>query len=102
MLVSAVAQIQRERLQREKDVAYQVVQQLTTELEQARIKEHQDTPVFTVLEHVTVPNEHSSPRRSVILLLAGVLGVAFVAMRILWARLIVQPERASPGPEGLP
>jgi uncharacterized protein involved in exopolysaccharide biosynthesis len=102
MLVSAVAQIQRERLQREKEVAYQVVQQLTTELEQARIKEHQDTPVFTVLEHVTVPNEHSSPRRSVILLLAGVLGVAFVAMRILWARLIVQPERASPGPEGLP
>ncbi len=93
MLVSAVAQIERERLQREKDVAYQVVQQLTTELEQARIKEHQDTPVFTVLEHVTVPNEHSSPRRSVILLLAGFLGVAFGAMRILWARLIVQPEQ---------
>ncbi len=93
MLLGAVAQIQRERLQREKDVAYQVVQQLTTELEQARIKEHQDTPVFTVLEHVTVPNEHSSPRRSAILLLAGFLGVAFAATRILWARLIVQPEQ---------
>jgi uncharacterized protein involved in exopolysaccharide biosynthesis len=94
MLVSAVAQIQRERLQREKDVAYQVVQQLTTELEQARIKEHQDTPVFTVIEHVTVPNEHSSPKRSVILLLAVFLGVAFVALRILWARLILRPERS--------
>jgi len=93
ILVSAVAAIERERLQREKDVAFQVVQELTTELEQARIKKHQDTPVFTVLEHVTVPNEHSSPRRSVILLLAGFLGVAFAAMRILWARLIVQPEQ---------
>jgi uncharacterized protein involved in exopolysaccharide biosynthesis len=102
MLVSAVAQIERERLQREKDVAYQVVQQLTTELEQARIKEHQDTPVFTVLEHVTVPNEHSSPRRSAILLLAAFLGVAFAATRILWVRLIVQPERRPGGPEGLP
>jgi len=93
MLVSAVAQIERERLQREKDVAFQVVQQLTTELEQARIKEHQDTPVFTVLEHVVVPNEHSSPRRSMIVLLAGVVGLGFVAIGILRARLVVRPER---------
>lgn len=93
MLVSAVAAIERERLQREKDVAFQVVQELTTELEQARIKKHQDTPVFTVLDHVVVPNQHSSPKRTVILLFAGILAVAFVAVRILWARLIVQPER---------
>jgi uncharacterized protein involved in exopolysaccharide biosynthesis len=91
--VSAVARIERERLQREKDVAYQVVQELTTQLEQARIKKHQDTPVFTILEHVVVPNQHSSPKRTVILLLAGIVGVAFGAARILWARLVVHPER---------
>ena len=102
MLVSAVAQIERERLQREKDVAFQVVQQLTTELEQARIKEHQDTPVFTVLEHATVPNEHSSPKRTVILFLAGLIGVAYGASRILWVRLIVQPERRPIGTERAP
>jgi len=93
MLVSAVAAIERERLQREKDVAYQVVQELTTALEQARIKKHQDTPVFTVLEHVVVPNQHSRPKRTVILLLAGVVGVAFGTIGVLRARLIVQPER---------
>jgi uncharacterized protein involved in exopolysaccharide biosynthesis len=98
ILVSAVAAIERERLQREKDVAYQVVQQLTTELQQARIRKHQDTPVFTVLEHVVVPNQHSSPNRTAILLLAGIVGVAFGAVRILWPRLIVQPERPSPSP----
>ena len=93
MLVSAVAAIERERLQREKDVAYQVVQELTTALEQARIKKQQDTPVFTVLEHVVVPNQHSRPKRTVILLLAGVVGVAFGTIGVLRARLIVQPER---------
>jgi len=101
MLVSAVAQIERERLQREKDVAFQVVQQLTTELEQARIKEHQDTPVLTVLEHVVIPNEHSSPNRTMILLLAGIVAVAFQAISILRARLIVRPERLGTTPPSI-
>lgn len=91
MLVGAVAQIERERLQREFDVTFEVFQQFSLELEQARIKKNQDTPVFTVLEQVTVPNERSSPRRSVILLLAGFVGVSTGVIRILWARLIVQP-----------
>jgi uncharacterized protein involved in exopolysaccharide biosynthesis len=97
ILGSAVAAIEEERLQREKNVAFQVVQELTTELEQARIRKSQDTPVFTVLEHVVVPNQHSSPNRKVILLLAAIVAIGFVVIPILGARLIVQREAQPPG-----
>lgn len=86
-LMSATAQIDRDRLQREYDLAFEVFQQFSRELEQARIKMNQDTPVFTVIERVTVPAERSSPRRARIMLLcllAGMLvGVARVGIRIL-------------------
>ena len=91
MLVGAVAQIERERLQREFEVTFQVFEQFSLELEQARIKKNQDTPVFTVLEQVSVPTERSSPRRSLILLLAGFVGVSFGLIRILWVRLVARP-----------
>lgn len=87
-LVGAVAQIERERLQREYDVTFEVFQQFSLELEQARIKKNQDTPVFTVIEQVTVPNERHSPRRSVLLILAGLFGVAAGIARILWLRFV--------------
>ena len=84
ILVGAVAQIERERLQRENDVAYQVLQQFSLELEQARVKKNQDTPVFTVLEQVVVPNTRSSPARTMILIVCVMLGVAVGLARIAW------------------
>jgi len=92
MLVSAVAQIERQRLEREFELAFEVFQQLSMELEQARIKKNQDTPVFTVLEQVSVPAERSSPRRGLILLVAGFVGVSAGLIRILWGRLLDAPE----------
>ena len=91
MLVGAVPQIERERLQHEFEVTFQIFEQFSLELEQARIKKNQDTPVFTVLEQVSVPTERSSPRRSLILLLAGFVGVSFGLIRILWVRLVARP-----------
>ena len=91
MLVGAVAQIERERLQREFEVTFEVFQQFSLELEQARIKKNQDTPVFTVLEQVSVPTERSSPRRSLILLLAAFAGVSIGLTRILWMGMVTRP-----------
>lgn len=85
-LVSPLAQIERDRLQSEFNVAFEVYQQLSGELQLARIKKNQDTPVFTVLEQVTVPNQRSSPRRSRILLIAIFAGLAAGAARILYER----------------
>lgn len=91
-LISAVRQIERERLQREYDVTYEVLQQLSLELEQARIKKNHDTPVFTVLEQVVVPNDRSRPRRTLILLSWVFIGIVAGAIGILWSRVVVRRE----------
>jgi capsule polysaccharide export protein KpsE/RkpR len=74
VLMSATSQIDRDRFQREYDIAFEVYQQISRELEQARIKMNQDTPVFTVLDQVTVPNIKSRPNRPQIVLFALFLG----------------------------
>jgi len=96
-LNSPVALIEKERLQRENDVAFQVLEQVSLELAQARIRKNQDTPVFAVLEKPTVPDHRSSPRRMLILLVWVVAGVAAGAIRILWPRLVgpTRPETSS-------
>jgi uncharacterized protein involved in exopolysaccharide biosynthesis len=85
-LVSPLSQIERDRLQSEFNVAFNVYQQLSGELQLARIKKNQDTPVFTVLEQVTVPNQRSSPRRSRILLMAIFVGLLAGLGRIFLER----------------
>lgn len=94
MLVGAVAQVQKERLQGEYDIAFQVFQKFSLELEQARIKKNQDTPVFTVLERVAVPNERTKPQRTVIVLIAAMLGLVWGIAEILVRRLISGPTPA--------
>jgi uncharacterized protein involved in exopolysaccharide biosynthesis len=85
-LVSPLSQIERDRLQSEFNVAFNVYQQLSGELQLARIKKNQDTPVFTVLEQVTVPNQRTSPRRSRILLFAIFVGLAAGVGRVFYER----------------
>lgn len=90
-LMSATAEIERDRLQREHDLAFEVYQQMSRELEQARIKMSQDTPVFTVLERASVPTVRSSPKRARLLVQWLLLGVVVGIGRIGFRRL-------SPGP----
>jgi uncharacterized protein involved in exopolysaccharide biosynthesis len=75
ILMSATAKIEQERLQREHDMAFDLFQYFSRELEQARIRKSQDTPVFAVLDPVAVPIDRSSPKRGIILILAAVVGV---------------------------
>ena len=86
-LISATSQIERSRLQRDYDLTFEVYQQLSRELEQARIKMKQDTPAFTVLEKVAVPYERTSPRRGqqllISVLLGALIGVGRVGVRQL-------------------
>ena len=84
-LMSATANIDRDRLQRENDLAFEVFQQFSRELEQARIKMNQDTPVFTVIEKVTVPTMRTKPRRTRLVLttmfVGVILGIGRIGMR---------------------
>ena len=87
-LMRATAKIERDRLQREYDLAFEVYQQLSRELEQARLKMSQDTPAFTVLEQVTVPSERSSPQRARMLLVSLFLGALLGVLRLGFRRLL--------------
>lgn len=81
--LSATAQIEAQRRQSEYNLAFELYRQFSAELEQSRIKQNQDTPVFTVLEQVVVPNTRSSPRRTRDMLAAILLGVC-AGVGIVW------------------
>lgn len=74
------AQAERERLQQEMNLAYQVYSQVATQLETARIQEQQAKPVFTIVEPVTVPIQKYAPSKAKILVIwTFLLGCAAAA-----------------------
>jgi len=93
---SAATQSEMERLQNEFSMAYELYRSVRAELEQARIKLNRDTPVFTILENVVVPNEPTSPRKGIILILSVFLGLFFgvgiIGVRMFWEH--IQAEEA--------
>lgn len=82
---SSLYQNRLDRLVRELNIASSVVEQLATQLEQAKLQVNKDTPVFTVIEPVTVPYERSEPKRSLIVViwtfLGAVLSTGFILVK---------------------
>ena len=76
------AQAERERLQQEMNLAYQVYSQVASQLEGARIQEQQAKPVFTIIHPVTVPISRAAPSKAKMLViftfLAGCCAAAWV------------------------
>jgi len=73
-VVTALAQAESQRLQNEYNLAFEVYKGLASQLEQAKIKVKEETPVFTVLEPVIVPNRKSFPNTIVVILSSAILG----------------------------
>ena len=57
------ANAERERLQQEMNLAYQVYSQVATQLEGARVQAEQAKPVFAIIDPVTVPIRKSAPSK---------------------------------------
>ena len=76
------AQAERERLQQEMNLAYQVYSQVATNLEGARIQAEQAKPVFVIINPVTVPLQKTAPSKAKMLViftfLAGCIAAAWV------------------------
>ena len=76
------AQAERERLQQEMNLAYQVYSQVATQLEGARIQAEQAKPVFAIINPVTVPIKKAAPSKAKMLViwtfLAGCCAAAWV------------------------
>ncbi len=81
-LHSATGQVRRDKLQCKYDLTFEIYQHISQELEQARIKMDQDTPVFTVLDPLIVPTGHTHPLRGRILIVFAVLGVLQGIVRV--------------------
>jgi hypothetical protein len=56
------------RLETELAIASAIYKQLSMEVEQARIQVSRDTPIFTIINHVVIPNQRTSPKRTLIVL----------------------------------
>ena len=71
-----VAQTQRERLSNEASLAFSLYNQTAQQVQLARAKVQENTPVYAVIDPATVPVRPSAPRRALILI--GFVFLAFV------------------------
>jgi capsular polysaccharide biosynthesis protein len=71
---SSLFQNKLSRIESELSIAQSIVQQLASQVEQAKLQVNKDTPVFTTIKPVTVPFEKSAPSRSLIVIIFIFLG----------------------------
>ena len=80
---SSLYQNKLNRIESELSIAQSVVQQLATQVEQAKLKVNKDTPVFTTIKPVSVPYEKSAPSRALIVIVFLFLGLIFSSGYVL-------------------
>jgi uncharacterized protein involved in exopolysaccharide biosynthesis len=68
-----------QRLESEYTISLNVVQELASQVEQTKIQVNKDTPIFTVIEPVTVPSERTAPKRGMIVVIWTFLGFVLSA-----------------------
>ncbi len=80
-----VARDQERKLQYEVDIAYNMYSNLSTQLEDAKVKVHREMPVIKILEPAQVPVNKTEPKRSLItlgfLFFGFILSVVFVFLK---------------------
>jgi hypothetical protein len=96
-LTSNVPQVETSRIQTKYNISNGVFMELAKQLEQAKIQVKKDTPVFTVVEPVTVPVEKTRPSKPMIvflwIFLSGVVSLFIIFgknvisnIKIKWAK----------------
>jgi len=72
---SSLFQNKLSRLDSEVNILESIVQQLASQVEQAKLQVNKDTPVFTTIQPVTIPYERSAPKRSRLVIVFAFLGL---------------------------
>jgi len=83
---SALAKTRLQVLESQYNLNYSVFEELSKQLEAQEIKVKEDTPVFSILEPITVPIDKASPKRLAILMIWSFLGV-FVGVVFVLGKL---------------
>ena len=76
-ITSSLYQNQLSRLESQFTVTSSVFQELAGQVEQAKIQVNKDTPIFTIIEPVSVPLERTKPRRAMVVIIWTFLGAVF-------------------------
>lgn len=82
-ITSTLYQNQLTRLQSQFTVISTVFQELAGQVEQAKIQVNKDTPIFTIIEPVSVPLERSKPKRAMMIIIGALLGSIFSVSWVL-------------------
>ena len=72
---SSLFQNKLSRIESELNISEAIVQQLASQVEQAKLQVNKDTPVFTTIKPVTIPFDRSAPKRSLIVIIFLFLGL---------------------------
>jgi uncharacterized protein involved in exopolysaccharide biosynthesis len=84
-ITSSLYQNQLSRLESQFTVTSSVFQELAGQVEQAKIQVNKDTPIFTIIEPVSVPLERSKPKRTMMVViwtfLGGIFSVGWVLVK---------------------
>jgi uncharacterized protein involved in exopolysaccharide biosynthesis len=80
---SSLFQNKLSRLESEVNISESIVQQLASQVEQAKLQVNKDTPVFTTIKPVTIPYERSAPNRSLTVIVFAFLGLVLSAGYVL-------------------
>lgn len=86
---SALYQNQLDRLVRKLNISFGVLEQLSKQVEEAKIQVNKDTPVFLTIEPVNVPLERSSPQRLYIVITWLVIGILVSIFYLLIKETII-------------
>lgn len=73
-IVSASLLNQQDKLEAEYNFSFNIYTELAKQLEQAKLQVSKDTPVFSVIQKVSIPIQKSSPNRPLILIMFCVIG----------------------------
>jgi len=72
---TARAETELERLQDEKNLAFNIYSSLSQRLEESKLRLQEETPVFSIIQAVNIPSEKSAPNRRIIVLVSLLLGL---------------------------
>ncbi|WP_421827238.1 GNVR domain-containing protein [Larkinella sp.] len=94
-MVTEIGTIEERRLQAEFELAQGLYSTITQQYEQTRIKIQEETPILKMLEPAQVPTKRSEPRRTIMVLMAvlmgGLFGIGIALVRhIDWQSLSIK------------
>jgi hypothetical protein len=72
------------RLMRRVKTGTVVYRMLVEQYEKARIEEARDTPVVQVLDHAAVPELRSRPKRKILVIFGGVVGLGWSTLLVVF------------------